>query len=167
MLKATIAILFFIPFIATAQTDVLILKKRGKQIRTYTVGDALTIQTVYDQDFKGKITAMRRDSVFLDNRPWHYKEIANIQRVRIRSGFLMIGTGMMAAGGGFLVLSAVNGLYRGDQFKDWYTTAGLITSGALIIGGYILRKSFYVKYKIGKKYTLEYMHVPGSDANNN
>jgi len=115
------------------------------------------METVYQQVFIGKITEMRHDSIFLDGQPWHYKEIANIRRVRMRSGFLMIGTGMMYAGGGFLVLSAVDGLYRGDQFKDWYTSAGLITAGVLVVGGYFLRKAFFIKYRIGRKYTLQYL----------
>ena len=100
---------------------------------------------------------MRNDSIFLNGRAWHYQEIAIIRRVRIKSGFLMIGTGMMAAAGGILVLGAVNGLIHNDNIGDWYTSAGLITSGVLFVGGFALRSAFYVKYKIGRKYKLQYV----------
>src|SRR5882757_3871167 len=105
MQKSIIFLFCLFPFFAQAQTDILVLKKRGRHILSYTTGDKLTMETVYRQVFTGKITEMRHDSIFLDGQPWHYKEIANIRRVRMRSGFLMIGTGMMYAGGGFLVLS--------------------------------------------------------------
>jgi len=113
--------------------------------------------TIYDQEFNGMITAMRHDSVFIDGQPFHYKEIAVIKRVRIRSGFLMIGSAMMAAAGGIIILGAVNGILRNDKPKDWYTNSALITAGTAAVVGYVLRKAFYINYRIGKKFKLEYL----------
>jgi hypothetical protein len=159
MLKAIVFITLLLPILVFAQSDIMVLKKRGKHIRSFTVGDKLDMGTVYGQSFQGTITAMRHDSIFLNGQPWHFLEIAVIRRVRIRSGFLMIGTGMMFAAGGILVLGAVNGLLRQDNVNEWYTQAGLITSGVLLVGGFTLRHAFYVKYRMGKKYRLQYIRV--------
>jgi hypothetical protein len=133
------------------------MTRNEKHIISFTTGNQLDMETIYGQTFKGVITAMRNDSIFLNGRAWHYQEIAIIRRVRIRSGFLMIGTGMMAAAGGILVLGAVNGLIHNDNIGDWYTNAGLITSGILFVAGLTMRSAFFVKYKIGKKYKLQYV----------
>lgn len=143
----------------SAQNDVLVLQKKGKHIRSYTIGSELDMETVYNQRFQGTITNMRHDSIFLNGQPWHVNEIAMIHRLRTGSGFLVIGTALMVAGGGIIILGAVNGLYRGDKIGDWYTRSGLITAGIVTLGGYLLRRSYYIKYPIGKKYKLRYIEM--------
>jgi hypothetical protein len=139
------------PFLAGAQNDILSLEKRGKEVHSYRTGDPLSMETVYHQSFNGTITAMRHDSIFIDGKPWHYKEIAAIHRIRSGSDFLLFGTALMVAGGGIFVLGAVNGLYRGDPSRNWFTAAGLITGVVATIGGYLLRNAFYIKYRMGRK----------------
>ncbi len=157
MQKLILLILCCVPFFTKAQNDVLILQKKGKHIRSYAVGSELDMETVYGQRFQGMITNIRHDSIFLDGQPWHYKEIAVIHRKRIKSDFLVFGTALMAVSGGILILGAVNGLYRKDPFNEWYTKSGLITAGIALAGGYLLRRSYYVRYPIGKKYALLYV----------
>ena len=67
------------PFLAKAQTDLLILEKGGSEVKTYTTGLELNMQTIYDQWIEGTITDMRHDSVFLNGMPFHYKEIMAVR----------------------------------------------------------------------------------------
>ena len=140
-----------------AQTDLLILKKRGMNVSTYTIGSELTMKTVYDQWFQGTITNMRNDSVFINGLPFHYKEIAGIRTTHVNFGNTLVPSFMMVAGAGTFVLGAINGLYRHDQSKDWYTTSGLISGAALLVGGYLLTQTRVKNYRIGKKFTLDYL----------
>jgi hypothetical protein len=156
MQKTGSLIIFLIPVFAIAQSDFVVVTKGGKHVQTYASGSKVYISTIYDQQFQGTITEIWHDSIFIDGMPFHYREIASFKRAKLFSGFLMMGTGLMIAGGGFIVLSAINGALRGDQFKLWHTTAGLITVGAFEVAGYIIRKAFYVTYNIGKKYQLQY-----------
>lgn len=142
-----------------SQTDVLELKKNGKNIRTYSPGMYFVMETVYDQWLEGYITAIRNDSVFVNNFPFHYKEIRTIRWERNKLNYKPDGIILMAAGAGVLVIGTVNGLYRGDPASQWFTATGYITAGVLLLGGYLLIKAQYKKYHLGKKYTLEYLNV--------
>ena len=142
-----------------SQTDVLELKKNGKNIRTYSPGMYFVMETVYDQWLEGYITAIRNDSVFVNNFPFHYKEIRTIRYERTKFLYKGNGTILMLAGAGVLVIGTVNGLYRGDPASQWFTAAGYITAGVMLLGGYLLIKAQYKKYHLGKKYTLEYLNV--------
>ena len=157
MKRAIILVICCIPFFSMAQTDLLILRKGGKQIHTYTVGDDLTMETVYQQWFQGTITEMRHDSVFLNGQPWDYKEIAAVKRSHYNFGNTVLPAGMMVAGAGIFILGAVNGLYRKDDKKDWYTTSGLVTGAILLGGGYILTKTRHSIYPIGNRFKLDYL----------
>src|ERR1700735_2902062 len=64
MKKLIILSFFLLPLLAMSQTDLLILKKRGMHVTTYTVGSELTMRSVYDQWFQGTISYMRNDSIF-------------------------------------------------------------------------------------------------------
>ena len=60
------------------------------------------------------------------------KEIATIKLERKNLNYNEDGVILMAAGGGVLLLDAVNGAYRGDKVKAWYTSGSFITAGALL-----------------------------------
>lgn len=157
MSKTVILFFFLIPFLAKAQTDLLILKKRGMQVHTYTIGSELNMQTVYNQWFDGTITDMRHDTVYVNGLPFHYKEIAAIRVDHTNFGNTVLPAGMMVAGAGIFVLGAVNGLYRGDNSNSWYTTSGLITGAALLAGGYALTRTRLTNCRIGKRFQLDYL----------
>ncbi|HEX9514473.1 MAG TPA: hypothetical protein VF939_28465 [Puia sp.] len=159
MLRSILFLFFCIPFFTQAQTDVLILKKRGMEVRTYTIGSELMMKTIYNQWFQGSITNMRHDSIFINGLPFHYKEIAGIRTTHLNFGNTLLPGFMMVVGGGTFVLGAVNGLYRGDKSKDWYTTSGLISGGVLLVGGYLLTKTRVKNYRIGGKFTLDYLVI--------
>ena len=158
-MKKICLLLCLIPFFCLAQTDVLELKKNGHNLRTYAPGMYLVMETVYDQWLEGPITAIRNDSVFVNGQPFHIKEIKTIRYERTKLNYQADGLILMIAGGGVLLLGAVNGMYRGDPASEWYTPASYITAGALLGLGFFLIKSQYKKYHLGKKYKLEYVPV--------
>jgi hypothetical protein len=140
-----------------AQTDVFVLEKKGENVKTFAAGTEIALETVYQQWFEGTIEAIRHDSVFINGIAFHYKEIAAIRLNRNKLNYRTDGTLLMAAGGGVLVLGAVNGLYRGDPAKSWYAPASYITAGGLLLLGYLILRSANKTYTLGGKYTLEYL----------
>jgi hypothetical protein len=168
MKNIIIPILYLIPLAAISQTDVLILQKNGRNIKTYETGMAIGFQTVYDQWLGGTITDLRNDSVFLNNIPFHIHEIRAIRQDFTKWNYLTDGTLLIVAGVGVLVLNVVNGLYNNEKAGTWVTASGWITSGAFILGGILLKRARYKDYVFGKKYTLHYlnMHVGKPEDNN-
>jgi hypothetical protein len=158
-MKKMILIFSFLPLFCIAQTDVIILLRHGAHLRTYTPGMAIQLETVYNQWLGGTITIIRHDSLFLDGIPFHYKEIMALKRDRTKLNYATDGILLMIAGGGVLVLGAVNGLIRSDPPKYWYTPASFITAGSLLGLGIFLRASRSKQYLLGKKYSLEYLAV--------
>ncbi len=156
-MKKYLLLFYILPFSSLAQSDVLELKKHGANQKVYAPGMSFTMETIYHQWLDGTITAIRNDSVFLNGIPFHYKEIARIRSERKKFNYTTNGTILLVAGGGVLLLGAVNGLYRGDQFKDWYKPSGFITAGAFIALGLLMRSAAYRKYTLGKKYSLAYL----------
>jgi hypothetical protein len=159
MLRTIIFLFFLIPFVAIGQNDVLVLKKRGYHLRSYTIGDELTMKSVYDQWLSGTITGMRNDTIFLNGNPFNYKEIAAIRRSHANFGNTTLPFGMMGSGFGIFFLGAFNGLYRHDQAKDWYTKSGVITGASLLVIGYALTFTKTKTYRMGRRYKLDYLQL--------
>jgi len=159
MVRTIIFLCLLIPFVAIGQNDVLVLKKRGYHLRSYTIGDELTMKTVYDQWLTGTITNMRNDSIFLNGNPFNFKEIAAIKRTHVNFGNTTLPFGMMGTGFGIFFLGAFNGLYRHDQAKDWYTKSGVITGASLLVAGYALTFTKKKIYRIGGRYKLDYLQL--------
>ncbi|HMI60014.1 MAG TPA: hypothetical protein VK518_03875, partial [Puia sp.] len=70
-----------------------------------------------------------------------------------------LGKTMLLAGGGFIVISAVNGLLRKDAAKDWFTNSGYIIGGGLLAGGLLLTQMKSKYYHLGGKYKLLYLQI--------
>lgn len=158
-MKKLILLIFIFPFFSHAQTDVLVLKKNGSNLKIYATGQYFMMETVYGQWLEGNITAMRHDSIFLNGAPFHYKEIKTVRFERTKLNYTTDGFLLMLAGSGVLVLGGVNGLYRHDAAKDWYTPTSFITAGAMLVGGFFLLRARFRKFTLGKKYTLQYLEL--------
>jgi hypothetical protein len=159
MLRIILLIALLNPLLAKTQNGILILKKRNKYIHIFHPGEELDMETVYKQRFKGTITAIRHDSVFLDAQPWHFKEIAVIYRVRLWSGLLLLGSALMITGGGILALETTFGLTQGEPISQWYSNSGLLAAGSLLVSGYFIRKAYYPNYRIGRKFRLQVLDL--------
>jgi hypothetical protein len=155
--KLLILLIYCIPFLGHAQNDVLILQRRGMHVKAFTVGDPFTFKTVYGQWFSGTIDDLHHDTIYINNLAFSYKEIAAIRKMK--GGNSSTGPLLMIAGGGFAVISAVNGLLRQDPPKDWFTTTGYIIAGALLAGGFALSKLGSRDYNLGGRFKLEYLQI--------
>src|ERR1035437_10238480 len=148
IMKLVLLFFYLLPLFSLAQSDdIVVLKRHGANIKTFTSGLSFTMETVYDQWFDGTITAIRNDSIFLNGLPFHFKEISAIRRERTKLNYAEDGTILMLAGAGLLLLGSVNGIIRGDEVSEWYTPANLIVSGTLLAGGFLLRNAHF---KIGR-----------------
>lgn len=157
-----ILIIFFcvIPFISRAQHDVLELEKNGMHVRSYTIGDPMTFETVYGQWFTGTIDDLRHDTIYINGQAFSYKEIAALSKEKssLVTG-KAAGLSAIVVGTGVFVLGAVNGGIRGDRTKDWYTTSGIVLGSALIATGVVLIATAKRYYKLGGRFKLQYMQI--------
>ena len=178
-MKATLLLIIcsFLMHSMVAQTNVLLLRKKNKNFKSYYVGHHITLETVNKTYADGIITRINNDSVYIRNYDLqtstsdyggvyidtvfryttaiHYKEIGAILLLDTRPNRKRNGTILVVAGGGVLVLGAVNGLYRGDPPKDWYKPSGFILAGVFAALGIWMRRSADKRYGIGKKYQLK------------
>jgi hypothetical protein len=159
MKKIITAILYLVPFIAFSQTDVLILQKNGRNIKTYAPGMSIMIHTVYDQWLGGALTDLKNDSVFVNNIPFHVHEIDEVRTDFSKLHLQSAGTILIVAGVGVLALNVINGLYTNESSGSWIKTSGWITAGALVLAGILMKSAKYKNYPIGKKYTLHYLNL--------
>jgi len=159
MKKIITVFLFLASFLCHAQTDVLILQKNGRNIKTYAPGMPIMIHTVYDQWLEGMLTDLKNDSVYVNNIPFHVHEIdairANFSKLHLQSA----GTILIIAGVGVLAINVINGIYTNESAGEWIKPSGWITAGALILAGILMKSARYKSYSIGKKYTLHYLNL--------
>ena len=156
MRKIVVLLLCTIPFLSRAQNDVLVLTKKGMHVRAYTVGDAISFETVYGQWFTGNIADLRRDTVYMNGQAFSYKEIGAISRDKSSK---TLGVLLTTAGVGLFAIGAINGGLRSDKPKEWYTTTGYIIGGALIATGVYMLATTKKYYTLGRKYKLQYLQI--------
>ncbi len=159
MKKIITAIFFLVPLICLSQTDVLILLKNGKNIKTYAPGEPIMIHTVYDQWLGGTLTDLKNDSVYINNIPFHVNEVDGLRKDFSKLHLQNAGTILIIAGVGVLALNVINGLYTNESAGTWIKASGYITAGAFIIAGILMRSARFKNYPIGKKYTLHYLNL--------
>jgi hypothetical protein len=160
MQRIIILLFCVIPFFVRAQHDVLALEKNGMHVRSYTVGDPITFETVYGQWFTGTIDDLHHDTVYINGQAFSYKEIGALAREK-STGITGKTTGISAivVGTGVFVLGAVNGGIRGDAAKTWYTTSGIVLGSALIATGVVLVAAAKKYYKLGGRFKLQYLQI--------
>ncbi|MBS1917862.1 MAG: hypothetical protein JST87_16445 [Bacteroidetes bacterium] len=159
MKKWLLLLFLFTVLKSFSQNDVLMLEKKGDRLMTYGAGSLISLKTIYNQWFTGEIEDLRHDTIYINGQAFNYKEVSAVKIEGRKLNYSNDGFILMEAGVGVLLLGAVNGLYRGDQAKDWYKTSSFIVSGALLLVGYLLIRSRSKTYNLGKKFKLEYLTI--------
>lgn len=164
-----------------AQSDILILKKNLKTIRTFFPGSEISVSTT-EGYYDGRVTSINRDSIFLiqyDIRQIpsnlgvyfldtvasyrfaiNYKKITAFDK-QYNKKFNWSGSGGALLGGGILLTAVGLGTWIfAKPNTRYYASPYLIGSAAALAGiGYLILKSGGKGMVIGKKYSLEYIHV--------
>lgn len=163
--------------LANAQNDVLLLQKKGKTKQTFFTGRYISLQTRQGNFADGIITRIQSDTIYIRHfdiqqtatsyggiyfdtvfrytTAIHYHDIGALMSQADLARRKGNAIKLFIAAGGVLVLGAVNGLYRGDPVKEWYTTSGYVVAGTLTVLGILKNRSANPRILIGKKYSLK------------
>lgn len=180
------ALIFFLTIMqcaisCEAQSDILILKKNLRTIKTFFPGTEISMSTANGY-YNGRVTSINRDSVFIiqyDIRQMpsnlgvyfldtvaayrygiNYKQIIAFDK-QYNKKFNWAGSGGALFGGGILLTTVGLGTWIfAKPNTRYYASPYLIGSAAVLAGvGYLLVKSQGKGLALGKKYSLEYIHV--------
>jgi len=176
-------IFFSIIFMASscsAQSDLLILKKHNHTFETFFPGSEMIFST-QDRYYDAFVTSIKKDSVFLVqydvrqvltrmgfyvldtvatyNFGINYHEIISFGKER--KNFDWKSSGAALFGGGILLATAglVTWIFTKPN-TEYHANPQLIIGAAAVAGiGYLLMKTGNKNFKLGKKYTLDYIKV--------
>lgn len=164
-----------------AQSDILILKKNLKTVRTFFPGSEISVST-NEGYYNGRVTSINHDSVFIiqyDIRQIpsnlgiyfldtvasyrygiNYKQIRTFDK-QYSNKFNWSGSGGALLGGGILLTTVGLGTWIfAKPNTRYYASPYLIGGAAALAGiGYLILKSGGKGLVIGKKYSLEYISV--------
>lgn len=176
ILSATI---FFV-ISCSAQSDLLILKKNNRTIKSFFPGSEMIFSTA-NRDYDAYITSIVRDTIFLVQydikqvpttlgvyvldtvAKYHfginYKDITSFGK--IRKNFDWNSSGAALFGGGALLATA--GLVTWIVTKpntEYHASPQLVIGAAAIAGiGYLLMGTGKKNMKLGRKYSLDYIKL--------
>lgn len=180
-----IFIFLFFSFQAKSQNaDFIVLKKKGKTVKSFYTGTQIEFMSVNGAYRNALIEKISNDSLFLRefiiNRiptqmgmitdtagsyhyAYNYKEIASLGKKQ--KGFNVQGSGGALLGGGILLTVASGVVYLADRSK--FSPQLLIASVGLGGIGYLLTRVGRKGIVIGKHgYTIEYMNLTPSTSGN-
>ncbi len=162
----------------TQSADFIIVKKRGKTIKTIYAGTNIEFTTTSRAYINAQINGIKNDTLFLQefiirylpttfgtyiidtagsyHYKFHYNQIATLGR-KAKRGFDTKSSGAKLLGGGVLLTLASGVVYLADREK--FSAPLLIASAALGTLGYFMAKGGGSSTVIGKKYTLVYVDM--------
>ena len=183
-MKAFVLIILFttaIFFVRAQTSDLLVLKKEGRTIRSFFPGSDIQFNTD-TRYYDAVIRYINHDSLFLvqyDIRqvptsiglvmldtvatyPFsiNYKEIVALGKTGDKN-FNWSGSGGALLGGGTLIAIVGMGTWIFTKPNTQYYASPYLVGGAALVAGigYLLAKSSGKKMTLGEKYTLEYIPV--------
>lgn len=169
---------FFLGLSCMAQSDLLVLKKKGKTVQSFYPGSEMHFTTDI-RYYEAKITSIKNDSVYfvqydikripltsggviIDTAGTyyfsiHYRDILTLEKKR--KGFDWAASGAGLFGGGVVLTTA--GLITWVLAKPntrYYARPEVVIAGAAFAAvGFLLMKTGNRETIIGKKYTLNYI----------
>lgn len=180
--------LIFSTFIASSQSDFIVVKKRNNRtVKTFMPGSPITITTFQDYVISGPIEEIKNDSVFVkmynirtlptqfgttvvdtfgtNLTGINYKDIQKID-VGKKEAFVFVknGTLFMVGGLGYIALNLINGAYLHESVDDSKNVTGLAIAGGVAITGFVMNRIYHSRKKHGKLYKIEYIHMNDKDV---
>jgi hypothetical protein len=171
---------FFLSLQCNAQSDLLILRKHSKTVKSFFPGTEMNFY-IGNHYHTGSVTSIQRDSIYLiyyDVRhlmtnlgffmldtvatyPFSvdYREITSFNKER--KNFNWSGSGAALMGGGVLLATAglVTWILTKPNTQYHASPQFVIAAAAIGAAGYLIMKSGSKNIKLGKKYTLRYIKL--------
>ena len=162
-------------------SDFIVVKKNNRNVKTFFAGSQIEFETSTGY-YGGQISGIRKDTLYLlqfDIRQiptklgvyvldtaaiyrlqFNYKDILAVGSQK-QKGFNLSASGGSLFGGGLLLTTVGLGTWLFTKpGTQYYASLYLVGSGAILAGaGYLLLRSNSGNYKMGKKYSIEYIKV--------
>ena len=167
-----------------AQSDFIQLKKKDKVIQTWFKDNYITLQLDNGQWLEAIIFKIQDDSLYL--RPYAlqmgynrlglntmdtiYYGLITIHVSRIKAfpktdeSFIYVKNGLIfkIAGGGYILLNAINTLSNHDDFFSSDNIPKISIAAGVLAIGIVLGLTHKTSYVVGKKYHIEYISAKPS-----
>ncbi len=177
----TVLLIIFCIKQGLAQSDLLVLKQRNQTIQSWVPGSILNFQFSSKQWIQGIIKNIHNDSVLMEQivlvqvanqfgfptidtakmglMKFHVNEIYGMPKRNSSSGIISNGTLLTLGSAAYILLNITNSLIQNEQvFSSQNLTRLGIASGVFLIGA-ILSASHKTYITLGKKYTMETIHI--------
>lgn len=164
---------------ASAQDDVIMLKRHNYTLHTYMSGDVITLK-LNDSWLTAYIQSVAHDSVYL--RPFTTRVIGGgnmlahidttfgitfpvhpneIQALPREKSFSLIRNGAIfqIGGGGYLLLNIINTLSDNDPVFGEDNLPNVLIAGGVVALGTVLQLTNKTVYKMNGKYKIAYLHL--------
>lgn len=154
---------FFCVVTVTAQRTEpqLLLRKNGKVIKRFYSGDQLIITTSFHQTLVGYITAIKEDSIFLNQIGFSLKEIVAVQKPQSPKRSMQVSAEQLA-----LITLGVGLTTAGITLSEWENFGtSLAYASALGYGPIVLNKIMTARlfkkkrYRMGNKFALQVLDL--------
>ncbi|MEO5984092.1 MAG: hypothetical protein ABIP80_01225 [Ferruginibacter sp.] len=180
MLYRCLAAFILLSMNAFAQpSDFIILKKKGRTVRSYYAGTQIEFMSGNGAYRNGLINSINHDTVYMQEflvsrlpttyggyildtagsfrYKYHYNQILSVGQ-KPQKGFNVRGSGASLMGGGLILLMASGVVYVAD--KDKFSPVLMGSAAGLAGLGFLMNKSGSSGIVMGKKgYKIEYMDM--------
>lgn len=162
------------------QEDLLVLKQRDRTIQTWIAGSVITFQYSSKQWVQGILKKVKNDSITVEQisinmvanqfglptvdtfkmglMKLHVSEIYGMPK-RDYSGIITNGSLFMIGSGGYMALNLANTLIHKDPLFSAANATRLGIAGGVFLLGTILSASHKTYIVLGKKYTMQTVHM--------
>jgi len=144
----------------------LLLRKNGKVIKRFYRGDQIIITTALKQPLAGYITALKEDSIFLNQIGFSLKEIAALQKPKSPKRTMQVSAENLA-----LITLGVGLTTAGITLSGWENfSTSLAYASALGYGPIVLNKIMTARvfkkkrYRMGNKFALQVLDLRLNNA---
>jgi len=182
-MKYLLILLFLVLGTGTAfsQNDLLVLKQRNQSIQSWVPGSVITFQYSSKQWIQGIIKAIRNDSILIEqiilervpNRfgflsidtaklglmKLHVKEIYGMPKRNAGGSIFTNGALFMLGSAAYILVNVFNTLIHKDPLFDATNGTRLGVASGVFLLGTVLQSSHSDYVVLGKKYTMETIHL--------
>ncbi len=166
---------------AFSQTDLLVLKQRNQTIQTWIPGSFIDFQFSSKQWLQGIIKTVRNDSILMEQiilekvpnqfgflsidtvkmglMKFHVKEIYGMPKRNTNSDIFSNGALFQLGSVAYIFLNIFNSLIHKEAIFGTDNLPRLGVAAGVFVVGTLLASTHQTYIKLGKKYTMETIHI--------